>query len=204
VHNVRPHLHMANQAPSHTILIGLCWSILATAWYTWPTLATTSALSSLFHFQMRFMHAQVPFECPSTAHQPHPPEDFTCQHKIWSAVLNQPLDRPPGEKFVYSDISMITMMYVVGTIVAQQHLVQPSDLLQSCATSAGGGVPGPIAQCYYEAFVRLHVFGKLRMANTGFLPLAADKSRCAPAWNDTRQDAPGGVAYVMPHLRDSR
>lgn len=164
----------------------------------------TSSLRS--HHLHQYPHVYTDYE------QPHPPEEFSCQNKIWNAVLNQPLDRPPGEKFVYSDISMITLMYVVGTVVAQQHLVQPSDLLPACVGSGSAGVgvggthhgidpsavPGPLAQCYYEAFVRLHVFGTLGMTNTGFLPPASEKSRCAPAWNDTRQDAPGGVPYVLP------
>jgi CubicO group peptidase (beta-lactamase class C family) len=142
----------------------------------------------------------VDFKCPATvAGEPHPPQEFTCQGKIYAAMLAQPLDRPPGQKFVYSDLSMITMMYVVGTIVGEQQLVAPSDLLPACAAGAkaasNGEVPGPIAQCYYEAFVRLHVFKTLGMHQTGFLPAASSKSLCAPAWNDTAADAPGGVPY---------
>lgn len=143
----------------------------------------------------------VDFACPATVTgQPHPPEVFSCQHKIYTAMLAQPLDRAPGEKFVYSDLSMITMMYVVGTIVAQHGLVAPSDLIPACAAAAAAtptshAVPGPITQCYYEAFVRVHVFEALGLSQTGFLPPPSEKGRCAPAWNDTAADAPGNVPY---------
>lgn len=41
------------------------------------------------------------FACPATA-KSDVPEVFTCQSKIYRAVLNQTLDQPPGQKFVYS------------------------------------------------------------------------------------------------------
>ena len=63
----------------------------------------------------------------------------------------------------------ITMMFVAGTIIKQNELVSESALLPSCVAAAaaeihrsgGGGSRssgvGPIAQCYYEAFVRTEV-----------------------------------------------
>ena len=48
------------------------------------------------------------FGCAETA-APSPPEDFGCRDRIYDAVLNQTLSRPPGEAFNYSDLSMITL-----------------------------------------------------------------------------------------------
>ncbi len=45
-----------------------------------------------------------------------PPESFDCQPRIYQAVLNQTLINPVGAVYLYSDISMITMMFVVGTL----------------------------------------------------------------------------------------
>ena len=41
------------------------------------------------------------------------------------------------------------------------------------------------AQCYYEAFVRVHVFDFLDLGSTGFLPPLPSWGDCAPTWNDT-------------------
>ena len=87
------------------------------------------------------------FGCPQTASY-HPAEVFSCQEKIYTALLNQAsnvhcmlcwysrvfntcihihtythtqtLQSTPGSKYNYSDLSMITMMYVVGTIVRSE------------------------------------------------------------------------------------
>jgi len=55
------------------------------------------------------------FGCPQTVNY-HPSQDFSCQEKIYLSLMNQTLQNPPGSKYVYSDLSMITMMHVVGTL----------------------------------------------------------------------------------------
>ena len=56
------------------------------------------------------------FACPETRDVPAPRRSatFSCQSKVLSAVNAQPLARPPGEKYVYSDLSMITLMFAIG------------------------------------------------------------------------------------------
>lgn len=81
---------------------------------------------------------------------------------------------PVGSVFVYSDLSMITLMFVVGTVVEREGLVSRNELVPECAAvatnSVRGRVVGAIAQCYYEAYVRQRVFTPLGMKRTQFLP----------------------------------
>ncbi len=41
------------------------------------------------------------------------------------------------------------------------------------------------SQCYFEAYVRKHVFEAADMHDTSYLPKQSDWSRCAPCENDT-------------------
>ena len=50
------------------------------------------------------------------------------------------------------DLSMITMMYVVGTVVRNNNLVGTDDLVPTCY-AASQGHPA-VAQCYYEVSVQ--------------------------------------------------
>ena len=43
-------------------------------------------------------------------------ETFTCQPLIYQAVLNQGLINPVGKKFLFSELSFITLTYVIGTL----------------------------------------------------------------------------------------
>merc|ERR1711920_824312 len=56
------------------------------------------------------------FGC-SGAPLPATPPDFNCSERIFTALNNQTLVRPPNTAFQYSDLSMITIMYVVGAVV---------------------------------------------------------------------------------------
>ncbi len=48
----------------------------------------------------------------------HPGQDFSCEDRIYTALLhNQSLQYPTGTQYVYSDLSMITLMFVVAEIV---------------------------------------------------------------------------------------
>ena len=50
------------------------------------------------------------FACPETTSTPLTKRHttFSCQHKIFASISTQKLARPPGAKYVYSDISMIS------------------------------------------------------------------------------------------------
>eukprot|EP00013_Stygamoeba_regulata_P025878 CAMPEP_0177646792 /NCGR_PEP_ID=MMETSP0447-20121125/9955_1 /TAXON_ID=0 /ORGANISM="Stygamoeba regulata, Strain BSH-02190019" /LENGTH=451 /DNA_ID=CAMNT_0019149333 /DNA_START=55 /DNA_END=1410 /DNA_ORIENTATION=+ len=119
------------------------------------------------------------FQCPETA-QPQPAENFSCQTKIYNSWLAQTLEYPVGSTYVYSDLSFISLQYVVGHVVKSHALVPPSELVPGCAN---GGPED--TQCYFEAFCRLHVFAPLQMSNTSFLPPQSVWDQCAPCENDT-------------------
>lgn len=125
---------------------------------------------------------------------------FECGKKIFQGLLAQPTVRPVNVQYVYSDLSFITLMYVVGTVVMNQKLVPESALLPACS----GGEHGVLLQCYYEAFVRTKVFFPLEMHDTQFLPSQSLWGNCAPAENRTAMldkcfqgQVSDGNAYVM-------
>jgi len=119
------------------------------------------------------------FGCPETSNY-YPNEVFTCQSKIYQAILDQTLDNPIGEVYVYSDLSMMTMMYVVGRLAVDLGYVVAADTVPECKV----GIPGE-EQCYYEAYVRKYVFTAFQMTSTQYLPNTALWSLCAPTENDT-------------------
>ena len=143
------------------------------------------------------------FKCPEYIKSTPPQLSFSCYGKIHDSgshyiytvyilciycvytiyiyiyiVMNQILVRPVGSKYVYSDLSMITMHFVIGTIVKEKNLVEPKDLLPNCPSTELGG-----ETCYYEAFARTKVFKTAEMPETGFLP--KNHSACAPTYNSS-------------------
>jgi CubicO group peptidase (beta-lactamase class C family) len=153
------------------------------------------------------------FGCPNTAHE-YPEEDFSCLNSmIYSSFMAETLVTPPGEAYVYSDLSFITLQMVVGTVVLENDLVSKADMAQCLSLQSGvqtlrAGAP-PMPQqivCAYEAFVRTQVFHRPAdtlttssdkwMPTTGFLPVEAVWSACAPTLNDT-----GSGSYTHKRLQ---
>ena len=99
----------------------------------------------------------------------YPKETFDCQAQILNGVLNQDLIYPTGSRYLYSDLSMITMMYVVGTLARRLNYVTGGDLRTDCAAGLFSGEVldrdevHPIDQCYYEAYVRKYVVAAAEM-----------------------------------------
>lgn len=122
------------------------------------------------------------FGCPQTSFQ-FPQEDFSCQQQIFQSLLNQTLENPVGVIYVYSDLSFITLQYVVGYLARTLDYVQTEDLIPGCyqGTQASD-------MCYFEAYLRKFVFEALGMDNTGFLPHHIQWPNCAPCENDTLTD----------------
>ncbi|KAJ6247439.1 d-alanyl-d-alanine carboxypeptidase-related [Anaeramoeba flamelloides] len=123
------------------------------------------------------------FGCPSTNNY-HPPEEFSCQSKIWESIMEQKLEYKTGTKFVYSDLSMITMMQVVGKLARDLGYITYDQLMGDCAVGNKED-SADLYQCYYEAYARIYVFQKMKMSETGFRPPKALWNRCAPCENDT-------------------
>jgi CubicO group peptidase (beta-lactamase class C family) len=129
------------------------------------------------------------FGCPET-NSSHPEENFSCRAQIYNSLLSQTLENPVGAKYVYSDLSFLTLMWVSGKVVydnADHYGITPRDLLPNCLVDVTGDAASAPAlyQCYYEAFARKRVFEHLQLADTGFLPPASVWGQCAPAENDT-------------------
>lgn len=107
-------------------------------------------------------------QCPHSKDQ-HPPEDFLCAPIIFDRLLSQNLDAPVGSRYVYSDLSFITLSYVIGSIVHTNSLVSKTDLLPSCASQLPHQPNnGLLYLCSFEAFVR-QTFGKLGLTHTQYL-----------------------------------
>lgn len=155
------------------------------------------------------------FGCPNTAHE-SPEEDFSCLDPlIYSSFLTETLVTPPGEAYVYSDLSFITLQMVVGTLVLQNKLVPDGSMAQCLAlqNSARSAEDTPTPQervCAFEAFVRTEVFHRPAdtgsstagaaeqawMPSTGYLPAQALWPHCAPTLNDT-----GAGSYTHKRLQ---
>jgi serine-type D-Ala-D-Ala carboxypeptidase len=156
-----------------------------------------------------YWYYQTEFGCPGSSDY-FPPEDFACQQKIYQAVLDQTLINPVGAVYVYSDLSMITMMYIVGTLARDLGYITVNDLRSSCIEGKPSewfkprsleddGLMHPIntgvEQCYYLAYVKKFVIEHAGMTKSMFLvdPLMYDE--CVPTWNDTTGYAPTPSGY---------
>ena len=90
-------------------------------------------------------------------------QSFACSERCYGSLLNQTLDASPGERYVYSDLSMITMMFVAGKVVESKGLVPESSLLPECSR-----FPNSVAvqlQCYFEAYLRTAVIPAIELAS---------------------------------------
>ncbi len=121
------------------------------------------------------------FGCPETSKK-HPELAFSCLTQIFEATMAQKLVNPIGAKYVYSDLSMITLKYVIGLVAKKNQLVNYGDLLPQCI-EADASDNGKLV-CYYEAFVRRNVIERLKLRNTFFITSQnvhlVDKSRIVP------------------------
>eukprot|EP01113_Clastostelium_recurvatum_P005287 TRINITY_DN1235_c0_g1_i2.p2 TRINITY_DN1235_c0_g1~~TRINITY_DN1235_c0_g1_i2.p2 ORF type:complete len:460 (-),score=136.61 TRINITY_DN1235_c0_g1_i2:1415-2794(-) len=124
-------------------------------------------------------YASAQFACPSSKYQ-QPPLTFSCQARIFQNLLNQTLQNPIGKIYIYSDLSMITLAYVVGALARDFGYITEKDLIQGCDQGGDGN-----QQCYYEAYVRRYVVEPLHLEKTGFLPPQSVWNQCAPTENDT-------------------
>ena len=117
------------------------------------------------------------FGCPN-AQGFFPRQTFECVSRVLTSLCeNQTLSHTPGSKFVYSDLSMITLMFVVGKIVKDNALVNPAvDGDPSCTSSE-------LLTCYYLGFVKGSILEAFGLSNaSGYLP--RDTIAVPPQWND--------------------
>eukprot|EP00808_Paulinella_micropora_P016132 g1048.t1 len=69
--------------------------------------------------------------CPQSGTS-KPKEDFSCQRLQHAAFLTQPLVSVPGRNYLYSDVSMFALSWVVGSLARRRNLVAESDLDSAC------------------------------------------------------------------------
>jgi CubicO group peptidase (beta-lactamase class C family) len=130
------------------------------------------------------------FSCPQTRNY-HPGLDFSCYDAIFNNLLfNQTIVTPPGAVYVYSDLSMITLMYAIGKIVR----THASVLLPAADHATGGSArtykmpplcynqPDSNLICFYYAYVKFNVFDRYGLHNTDFIP--TNPLRTPPQWQD--------------------
>jgi len=162
------------------------------------------------------------FGCPNTAHE-YPEQDFSCLNSmIYDSFLSETLVTPPGEAYVYSDLSFITLQMVVGTLVLEHSLVPHKEMSACLAlqnTKDGSNVSSKPQQivCAFEAFVRTEVFHRPTpdtttsattssttsgspsgawMPSTTYLPAQARWPTAMPTLNDT-----GAGSYTHKRLQ---
>jgi len=147
------------------------------------------------------------FGCPETSKY-QPEENFSCRERIWDSLMKQSLARAPNVKYVYSDLSYMTLANVVGKLAYDHKLVDASTLLDGClinpASPSSPPTPAAKYQCYFEAFVRTHVVAGQGLKSTSFLLPKSKWAQAAPAEIDTyylnrtiQGQVSDGNAYAM-------
>jgi CubicO group peptidase (beta-lactamase class C family) len=127
------------------------------------------------------------FACPETVatrDTRRPALTFSCQQQIYESLMNQTLQYATGTDYVYSDLSFITLMNVVGSVARQRALVGESELLPECVAASAAGANSTF-QCYFEAYCRAVAWPAMGMRQIYFRPAEALWPRCAPAENST-------------------
>ena len=119
------------------------------------------------------------FDCPETR-KDQPQHSFSCRSKCYHQLLEQTLDTPAGTNYVYSDMSLMAIMNVVGRVAREKGYVRESDLRSDCPPDTDGW-----EQCFYEAFARKFVFQPLGMKLSCYLPDKELWKTCAPTVNET-------------------
>lgn len=116
------------------------------------------------------------FPCPQNANY-HPGQEFTCDGIILNNLkFNQTLINVPGDVFVYSDLSMITLMFAIGKLVRDKHLI-PNNV-----TFAAPCFDRENLVCNFNTFVQREVFDALGMAHTQYVPQNSELT--PPEWYD--------------------
>jgi CubicO group peptidase (beta-lactamase class C family) len=134
---------------------------------------------------------QAAFGCASALALPHPVQDRSCALNITRDWLATPLAAAPGSRYVYSDLSMITLSQVIGAVAATRGLVAAGDCSAQCpcprvfdTADTDAVARGSQLVCVYEALARRWIADDLALTSTRFMPGDADRDRCAPEWRD--------------------
>jgi CubicO group peptidase (beta-lactamase class C family) len=141
------------------------------------------------------------FGCPNGFQN----EDFSCLSQIYDSLLHENLVTLPGEAYVYSDLSFITLQMVVGKLAFQHSLISISSLRSECYSSLLDSFfsitqinKGLLYVCYFEAFIRKEIFQEdSRWLETiTFLPSSSLASSAIPTMDTsyTKEIRQGNVS----------
>lgn len=109
----------------------------------------------------------------------HPDQNFDCVETVYENLLfNQTLVYPTGSKYIYSDLSMITLMFVIAKVVESNNLIAPANFPPVC-----GGSSVKVRHCPFYAWVWNHVFQRYGLSSTVYVP--TDPLRTPPEWEST-------------------
>jgi len=137
-----------------------------------------------FHLIRVLIWYEPPFGCPESA-KPIPAQVFTCREQIFNGILAQTLQYPTGTRYVYSDLSMMTLMFVTGKVIRNNGLIASEDLLPECMEV---GEDESASQCYFDAYVRKELLEAHDMFDSGYRPAPEYYGNCAPTVNDTNYE----------------
>lgn len=135
------------------------------------------------------------FGCPEMQ-KARPELSFSCMDRVYRDYTRACVRNQPGATYVYSDLSMIGVMFLVGSVARARGHVASADLRADCRAAAVAAAPG-WQQCYYEAFVRRHVFARLGLNRTGYLLPRAAWPACAPVSRTRQGEVDDGNAFAM-------
>jgi serine-type D-Ala-D-Ala carboxypeptidase len=108
-------------------------------------------------------YASTLFACPATS-IPSPPLTLSCQDQVYVNLMAQVLENPIGSKMVYSDLSMITLLFIIGRVVTREGYITNLDFdLDRLPECINASIPtgGLYYSCAYEAYWRLKIKPKL-------------------------------------------
>jgi CubicO group peptidase (beta-lactamase class C family) len=152
------------------------------------------------------------YGCPNT-NKTIVDEDFSCLNDIYNSLFLEQVQQPPGTLYVYSDLSFITLQYVIGKTVLENNLISKNTIfLNNCIENMNSNQTsnGLLYTCHFEAYIRQEIFNlsiseyeinyrrlplslqidsTSLMPSTGYIPIASEYDNCLPTLNDTGIDS---------------
>jgi hypothetical protein len=133
---------------------------------------------------------ETSFGCPNTD-DAFPAEDFSCLDPfIYTSFMSETLIHSPGEIYLYSDLSFITLQLVIGKVALDNDLVSNQDTAECLSFGPASSMIN--MTCAFKAYLHKEIFGlpvqstgASWMPHTRYLLPEEEWSRTAPTNNDT-------------------
>eukprot|EP00457_Paulinella_chromatophora_P005712 gb/GEZN01005729.1/.p1 GENE.gb/GEZN01005729.1/~~gb/GEZN01005729.1/.p1 ORF type:complete len:539 (-),score=39.11 gb/GEZN01005729.1/:50-1666(-) len=147
------------------------------------------------------------FNCPESV-KTFPKKEYTCQPLQHASFLAQPLVNAPGTTYLYSDISMFALSWVIGSLARRHSLVQPSELDPECVAAAEENYQSladfssatlAVDQCFFLEYVERYIAEAVRTPPVTNHHLADEHSNAdSNGWNanhDSDHDEQRGFSF---------